>query len=55
VAEGIRTVLLEGSFKPLYARVSGAEEDAAQKRLEGTPVNLFRSAPEAVAAVVRPS
>jgi succinyl-CoA synthetase beta subunit len=55
VAEGIRTVLSEGPVKPLYARVSGAEEDAARKRLEGTPVNLFRSAPDAVAAVVRPS
>jgi succinyl-CoA synthetase beta subunit len=55
VAEGIRTVLSEGPIKPLYARVSGAEEDAARKLLEGTPVNLFKSATEAVAAVVRPS
>ena len=55
VAEGIRTVLSEGPVKPLYARVSGAEEDAARKLLEGTPVKLFRSAPEAVAAVVNPS
>lgn len=55
VAEGIRTVLSEGPVKPLYARVSGAEEDAARKLLEGTPVKLFKSAPEAVAAVVKPS
>jgi succinyl-CoA synthetase beta subunit len=55
VAEGIRTVLSEGPVKPLYARVSGAEEDSARKLLEATPVNLFKSAPEAVAAVVRPS
>jgi len=55
VAEGIRTVLSEGPVKPLYARVSGAEEDSARKLLEGTPVKLFKSAPEAVAAVVKPS
>jgi succinyl-CoA synthetase beta subunit len=54
VAEGIRAVLSEGPVKPLYARVSGAEEDAARKLLEGTAVSLFRSAPEAVAAVVEP-
>jgi succinyl-CoA synthetase beta subunit len=55
VAEGIRTVLSEGPVKPLYARVSGADEDSARKLLEGTPVNLFKSAPEAVAAVVKPA
>jgi succinyl-CoA synthetase beta subunit len=55
VAEGIRRVLAKGPVKPLYVRVSGAEEDAARKLLEGTPVNLFMSAPEAVAAVVNPS
>ena len=55
VAEGIRTVLSEGPVKPLYARVSGADEDSARKLLEGTLVNLFNSAPEAVAAVVKPS
>jgi succinyl-CoA synthetase beta subunit len=55
VAEGIRAVLSEGPVKPLYARVSGAEEDAARRLLEGTPVKLFKSAPEAVAAVVKPS
>lgn len=54
VAEGIRAVLSEGPVKPLYARVSGADEDAARKLLEGTPVSLFGSAPEAVAAVVKP-
>ena len=54
VAEGIRTVLSEGPVKPLYVRVSGAEEDAARKLLEGTPIKLFDSAPEAVAAVVNP-
>jgi succinyl-CoA synthetase beta subunit len=55
VAAGINTVLTEGPVKPLYARVSGAEEDEARKLLEGTPVKLYRSAPEAVAAVVKGS
>ncbi|HYC26506.1 MAG TPA: ATP-grasp domain-containing protein [Nitrososphaerales archaeon] len=52
VAEGIRTVLSDGKVKPLYARVSGAEEDAARRMLEGTEVRLYKSAPEAVEAVV---
>jgi succinyl-CoA synthetase beta subunit len=53
VAAGITRVLGEGPVKPVYARVSGAEEEEARKLLEGTPVRLFRSAPEAVAAVVK--
>ena len=55
VAEGIRTVLSEGPVKPLYARVSGADEDAARRLLEGTQIKLFKTAPEAVAAVVTTS
>jgi succinyl-CoA synthetase beta subunit len=55
VAEGIRTVLSEGTSKPIFARVSGAEEDAARKLLEGTSVKLYRTAPEAVSAVVKGS
>jgi succinyl-CoA synthetase beta subunit len=53
VAAGINAVLAEGAMKPLYARVSGAEEDEARKLLQGTPVRLFRTAPEAVEAVVK--
>ena len=53
VAAGINTVLAEGLTKPLYARVSGAEEEEARKLLAGTPVRLFRTAPEAVEAVVK--
>ena len=53
VAAGMLTVLEEGSMKPVYARVSGAEEEEARKLLEGTPVKLYRTAPEAVAAVVK--
>jgi succinyl-CoA synthetase beta subunit len=53
VAAGIKTALSEGPVKPLYARVSGAEEEEAMKMLAGTPVRLFGSAPEAVEAVVK--
>jgi succinyl-CoA synthetase beta subunit len=52
VAAGINTVLAEGS-KPVFARVSGAEEEQARKLLAGTQVRLFRTAPEAVEAVVK--
>ncbi|MBI3841012.1 MAG: acetate--CoA ligase family protein [Thaumarchaeota archaeon] len=52
VAVGIKTVLAEGPVKPVYARVSGAEESEARRLLEATPVRLFKSAPEAVRAVV---
>ena len=53
VAAGIKSVYAEGPVKPVYARVSGAEEEEAHKLLEGTPVKLYRSAPDAVAAVVK--
>jgi succinyl-CoA synthetase beta subunit len=53
VAAGIRAVLDQGGMKPLYARVSGAEEEEARKMLEGTAVKMFRTAPEAVDAVVK--
>ena len=54
VAAGIRTVLSEGAVKPIFARVSGAEEDEARKMLTGTSVKMFGTAPEAVQAVVKP-
>ena len=53
VAAGINAVLAEGVAKPIYARVSGAEEDEARKLLAGTPVRMYRTAPEAVEAVVK--
>ena len=53
VAAGINTVLAEGVVKPVYARVSGAEEDEARRLLAGTPVRMYRNAPEAVEAVVK--
>jgi len=53
VAAGINAVLAEGLTKPLFARVSGAEEEEARQLLAGTPVRLYRTAPEAVEAVVK--
>jgi len=53
VAAGMNTVLAEGVVKPIYARVSGAEEEEARKLLAGTPVKMYRTAPEAVEAVVK--
>ncbi|MDG7007305.1 MAG: acetate--CoA ligase family protein [Nitrososphaerota archaeon] len=53
VAAGIKAVLGSGTVKPLYARVSGAEEEEARKMLVGTAVKLYPTAPEAVEAVVK--
>lgn len=53
VAEGLREVLREGGLQPVYARISGAEEEEAAKTLNGTPVKLYRTANEAVGAVVK--
>lgn len=52
VAEAIKMILSEGEVKPIYARISGAEEAEAKKMLSGTQVRLFPTAPEAVRAVV---
>jgi succinyl-CoA synthetase beta subunit len=53
VAQGILTILAEGPLKPIYARVSGAEEEEARSMLANTPVKLYKTAPEAVEAVVK--
>ena len=53
VAAGLKKVIEEGVSKRIFARVSGAEEDEARKMLAGSPVKLFKTAPEAVAAVVK--
>jgi succinyl-CoA synthetase beta subunit len=53
VAEGIKAVISEGPVRPVFARVSGAEEEEARGMLAGTPVKLFKTAPEAVQAVVK--
>jgi succinyl-CoA synthetase beta subunit len=52
VAEGIKTALEEG-LKPIYARISGAEEKEAREMLAGTSVKLYPTAPEAVQAAVK--
>ncbi len=52
VAEGVLSVLKGGMSKPVFARISGAEQEEAMRLLAGTPVRLFRTAPEAVNAVV---
>jgi len=52
VAEGMKKVISEGPVKPIYARISGAEENAARQLLRESPVHVYSSAPEAVAAVV---
>ena len=53
VAAGINTILAEGVMKPIYARVSGAEEAEARRLLAGTPVKMYGTAPEAVEAVMK--
>ncbi|HKT22330.1 MAG TPA: ATP-grasp domain-containing protein, partial [Nitrososphaerales archaeon] len=53
VAAGLMSVITEGVSKPIFARVSGAEEEDARKMLAGSPVRLFKTAPEAVDAVVK--
>ena len=53
VAAGIKAVLASGPTRPLYARVSGADEEEARKMLAGTPVKLYPTAPQAVEAVVK--
>lgn len=55
VAAGIKAVLARGGVRPLYARVSGAEEEEARRMLDGTSVKMFKTAPEAVSAVVKGS
>ncbi len=53
VAEGIRTVIGRGGVKPIYARISGAEEEEAKAVLQKTPVRLYSSPVSAVEAVVK--
>ena len=52
VAAGLLAVMSEGVSKPIFARVSGAEEEEARKMISGSSVRLYKTAPEAVAAVV---
>lgn len=52
VAAGLKNVVAESPTQPVYARISGAEEDQARRLLAGTPVKLYSTAPEAVKAAV---
>jgi succinyl-CoA synthetase beta subunit len=52
VAAGLKNVITEEPMQPVFARISGAEEEDARRMLEGTPIKLYPSAPEAVRAVV---
>ncbi len=53
VAEGLRDVLAEAPMAPVFARISGAEEEEARSLLAGSGISVFRSAQEAVLAAVR--
>lgn len=53
VAAGLKNVVGESKTQPVYARISGAEEDEARRLLADTQVRLYKTAPEAVQAAVR--
>jgi succinyl-CoA synthetase beta subunit len=53
VAEGLKDVYSEGPMPPIFARISGAYEEAARALLSGAGISVFRTAQEAVAAAVR--
>jgi succinyl-CoA synthetase beta subunit len=55
VAAGLKNVVDEGPMQPVYARISGAEEQEARKMLTGTSVKLYGTAPEAVKEAVNAS
>jgi succinyl-CoA synthetase beta subunit len=55
VAEGIKSVMASEPLKPIFARISGADEGAAKAILQGTNVQIFQSAIEAVKAAVESS
>lgn len=53
VAQGLMAVVSEGGVKPVFARISGAEEEDARELLKGSQVRLYGTAQEAVEAVVK--
>jgi succinyl-CoA synthetase beta subunit len=53
VAEGLREAIVGGVVKPIYARISGAEEERAKEILSATRVNMFPSVMEAIRLVVK--
>ena len=52
VAAGLKNIVAESPTQPVYARISGAEEEEARKLLAGTTVKLYPTAPDAVKAAV---
>jgi succinyl-CoA synthetase beta subunit len=52
VAEGMRDVHSEGPMAPVFARISGVDEEEARALLLGSGISVFRTAQEAVAAAV---
>jgi succinyl-CoA synthetase beta subunit len=52
VAEGLRDVHSEGQMAPVFARISGVDEDEARALLSGSGISVFRTAQEAVTAAV---
>ena len=56
VANGIIQAFEQGFIqKPLYARISGAEEEEARKILTGHPLKIFSTVQEAISTLVRES
>ncbi|HYR03746.1 MAG TPA: succinyl-CoA synthetase subunit beta, partial [Nitrososphaerales archaeon] len=53
VAEGLVRALSQAPIAPVYARISGAEEEEAHALLSGSGVQVFRTSREAVLAAVR--
>jgi succinyl-CoA synthetase beta subunit len=54
VAEGIVRLYAEGlARRPLYARISGTEEQEARRLLAGLPVKLYATPEEAALAAIR--
>ncbi len=53
VAEGVKAVINSMRVKPIFARISGAEEKEARQILRGSPVKLYSNVPDAVNAVVK--
>jgi len=52
VAEGLVRALDDAQMAPVYARISGADEEDARALLSRTGVQVFRTAREAVLAAV---
>jgi succinyl-CoA synthetase beta subunit len=53
VAEGLMRALSEAPLAPIYARISGAEEEQARALLSGSGIQVFRTAQDAVLAAVK--